>query len=436
MMNPMLNIQEKTPVDDSIVSYQTFSFLPITGTQLNTAGQIVIRVENSDNFYRPSDSWIQFEGKVTKEDATAYARTDLISIANNGILHLFDNIKYELSGREIETVYHPGQAMTMLGLLKHPSTYNSGGGLNAGWVMDDGDGTAALATNPGFKIRQNYLLNNVPGAEVDPNSGSFRFAIRLDELFGFADDYKKVLYGFIHTITLVRNMSNNNALFRAAAADDGKIEFTRISWHLPRVVPADVTKYELLKLIKDQAVLSVDFRMRQCITTTVPVSTSFFWRVGLRSSPEKPRFLIVGFQTARENDQEKNLSLFDHCNLINAYVLLNNDRYPMIDFHADFAKNHYENFYMEFYQFIKKYYGINDSVTSTAVDPILYKKLYPIIVFDVTKQSERIQQGVVDITIQSFFSANVAANTTAFCLMISDRKLRFKSDGNKMNVLF
>ena len=85
---------------------------------------------------------------------------------------------------------------------------------------------------------------------------------------------------------------------------------------------------------------------------------------------------------------------------------------------------------------MKKYYGINDSVTSTAVDPILYKRLYPIFVFDVTKQSERIQQGVVDITIQSFFSENAPAQTTTFCLMISDRKLKFKSDGNKMNVLF
>ena len=431
----MLSIQDKCPVDESIVSYQTFSFLPISGTQLNTAGQIVIRVENSDNFYRPCDSWLQFEGQVKKTGGDPYARIDLITIANNGILHLLDNIKYELSGTEIETLYHPAQAMIMLGLLKNSRSYNSGGGLNAWWVMDEGPGTAVLADNPGYKRRQKFLLNML-GAGVDPNSGSFRVGIRLDELFGFADDYKKILYGFIHTLTLVRNTNNNNALFKGDGADDGKIEFSQISWHLPRVVPSDVIKYDLLKLIKDQVVLSIGFRMRQCITTTVPTSSSFFWRVGLRSSPEKPRYLIVGFQTNRENDQAKNLSVFDHCNLTNAYVLLNNDRYPMIDYHADFPKNHYENLYMEFYQFIKKYYGIDSSVTSTAVDPILYKNLYPILVFDVSKQSERIQQGVVDITIQCFFSENVAASTTAFCLMLSDRKLKFKSDGNKMNVLF
>ena len=169
-MNPMLNIQEKSPVDDSITSYETFSFLPISGTQLNSAGQIVIRVENSDNFYRPSDSWIQFEGQVKKSDDNAvYVRADVVSIANNGILHLFDNIKYELSGTEIESLYHPGQAITMLGLLKHPPSYNSGGGLNAGWCMDAGKGTASITDNSGFTNRHEYLLDNLAGTEADPN---------------------------------------------------------------------------------------------------------------------------------------------------------------------------------------------------------------------------------------------------------------------------
>ena len=434
-MMDMLNIEEQPMTDESVASYQTYSFLPISGTQLNTAGQIVIRIENSDNFYRPCDSWLQFEGRLTKHDDSNYARADLISIANNGILFLFDNIKYQLSGAEIESLYHPGQAVLMHGLLKNNHSYNSGAGLNACWAMDDGDGTAAL-TNIGFKRRQNILLNNKPGTTADDNSGCFRFAIRLEDIFGFAFDYRKICYGHVHVLTLIRNINNANAIFKAAAcADVGKIEFTQISWHIPRIVPSDVKKYELLKLIKDQTILNVGFRMKQCITTTVPTSTSFFWRLGVRTSPEKPRYLILGFQTGRSTEIT-NRSAFDHCQLENAYVLMNNDRYPMIDYHANFPKNHYDGFYTEFWQFIEKYYGVNPTVTSTAVDPILFKKLYPIIVFDVKNQSERIQQSVVDITIQCFFGGNVAADTSAYCLMISDRKIKFKSDGNKMSVVF
>ena len=46
-----------------------------------------------------------------------------------------------------------------------------------------------------------------------------------------------------------------------------------------------------------------------------------------------------------------------------------------------FAKNHYDRLYREFYSFLHKYHGIDDSVTSTAIDPISYKHLYPIIVY-------------------------------------------------------
>ena len=43
-------------------------------------------------------------------------------------------------------------------------------------------------------------------------------------------------------------------------------------------------------------------------------------------APEKPRFIIVGFKTAKDGDQTKNPSNFDHVNLKNAYVTLNSDR--------------------------------------------------------------------------------------------------------------
>ena len=55
---------------------------------------------------------------------------------------------------------------------------------------------------------------------------------------------------------------------------------------------------------------------------------------------------------------------------------------------------------------------------------------------DVSKQSERLQQGVVDVTIEMFFGANIPVNTSAFDVIISDRKLKFQSDGKKMNVIY
>ena len=53
---------------------------------------------------------------------------------------------------------------------------------------------------------------------------------------------------------------------------------------------------------------------------SVPESTSFTWRLSVKTAPEKPRFIIVGLQTTNDSDQTKNPSPFDHVNLKNAYV--------------------------------------------------------------------------------------------------------------------
>ena len=118
------------------------------------------------------------------------------------------------------------------------------------------------------------------------------------------------------------------------------------------------------------------------------------------------------------------------------YILLNNVRYPAIDFHANFDKNHYDNLYKNLQDFRSTYYGIDSLVSNINVDSTAYKSLFPIFVFDVSKQSERLNQGVVDIIVEMNFGKDIPANTFAYAVLISDRKLKFKSDGTKMNIVY
>ena len=330
MMESILNIQEKYAADDSIKSYETYSFQPISGTQYNSAGHITIRIENQDAFFLPRRSWLQIEGKLVKAaGGTAFTTGKKITLTNNGLMYLFDNIKYELGGQEIESVYQPGQATTMLGLAKYSSSFNAGPGLNQCWCIDTTN--EAKDENKGFAKRVAYVL------EKPTPRGSFRMAIDLEHVFGFCEDYDKVMYGFIHTLTLVRSASSNNALFRDATAADLVINIEKIAWMMPKVEPSDVRKYQLYKNIESKDVLNVDFRMRQCATIALPKTPTYTWRLGIKSAPEKPRYIMIGLQTDKANDQAKNMALFDHCSLTNIYVLLNNTRYPAIDFNANFT---------------------------------------------------------------------------------------------------
>ena len=117
-------------------------------------------------------------------------------------------------------------------------------------------------------------------------------------------------------------------------------------------------------------------------------------------------------------------------------VWLNHSRYTSLDMATDFVKEQYAGVYRSTYDFASRYYGIDNLLTRSEVNPATFKSLYPIHVFDVSKQSERLTEGVVDLTVRMEFSTNVPANTQAYALVISDRMLKFKSDGSKMSVLF
>ena len=133
MASQILKFTEKPIIDESIQECQYHEYEPQARTNLNSAGEIVINIELQDLFSHPCESYLVFEGRLTKNDDTAYANADAVALTNNGIMYLFSNISYRLSSQEIESVHHAGQATTMLGLLKYPDDFSKAQGLNQLW---------------------------------------------------------------------------------------------------------------------------------------------------------------------------------------------------------------------------------------------------------------------------------------------------------------
>ena len=215
-MSSILRITDSILNDDSIDKYEYFEYLPITGTNPNNIGDIRINIESQDIFTHPSESFLLIEGRLTKAaDGSDYANADNISITNNAMMYLFRDIRYELSGHEIEKINYVGYATTMLGLLKYTEDFGRSKGLNQSWHLD----TTPTANNQnrGFWDRHKHIFNN-----LDANKGSFSFRIPLKHIFGFCEDYDKVVYGFKHTLSLTRT-HDHDAIFRANGVDPGKL---------------------------------------------------------------------------------------------------------------------------------------------------------------------------------------------------------------------
>jgi len=175
--------------------------------------------------------------------------------------------------------------------------------------------------------------------------------------------------------------------------------------------------------------------MIQCESIPVTQTRNFTWRFSVKSDVEKPRWTIAAFQTNKSRNQQHNPSIFDHCNLTNIFVILNSRKYPEIDYDdMNFTQLKFSRVYGDAAAFRTKFYHVDELISSPNITPEDYKELFPMFVFDVTKQSEKLKNSVTDIQIKAQFSANVPANTEAFAFWISDKSLIFQSDGQKMCV--
>lgn len=103
MSSAFLDLGEKLTIDESIKSLNYVEYKPFVGSRLNIPGQIEIIIENTDDFYYPHRSWQSIEGRLVKNDGTTYVDANYVTLIN-----------YQLNGRVIESLNHPGHATTLL----------------------------------------------------------------------------------------------------------------------------------------------------------------------------------------------------------------------------------------------------------------------------------------------------------------------------------
>ena len=278
-MAHILKFTHTPSIDESIEEYVHHEYEPITGTSINNGGDIRISIEPQDMFTHPSESYLLFEGRLTKADGTPYANADEVALTNNATMHLFSRIEYHLSNQLIELLNYPGQATTMLGLLKYPDDFSR----------------LRVSISCGIKTQQQLqqkpttkdLLQGMHiSSSHQPSKGRlFSFRIPLKHIFGICEDCDKIVFGLKHSLTLVRK-TDDDAILRGAADGAGKVTLDKMLWFMPRVIPADAEKFSIYKTIESKVRAPVAYRTRQCDMLSVPESTSFTWRLSVKTPPE------------------------------------------------------------------------------------------------------------------------------------------------------
>ena len=71
---------------------------------------------------------------------------------------------------------------------------------------------------------------------------------------------------------------------------------------MPHVIPADAETFSIYKTIESKVKQPVAYRTSQLDVLSVPELTRFTWLLSVKTAPEKQRYIIVDFQTAKDGD--------------------------------------------------------------------------------------------------------------------------------------
>ena len=100
-----------------------------------------------------------------------------------------------------------------------------------------------------------------------------------------------------------------------------------------------------------------------------------------------------------------------------------------------FPNQQFARAYYDAATFSEKFYGMDQLITQSGITPVDFKDLFPIMVFDVSKQSEGLKPSSEDVQIKATFNTAVPKGTEVFAVVISDKILNFKSDGSTISVV-
>lgn len=401
----VLNLNECPDYDESIESIEYHSHYPYANSKLEAGEEIRIPVQLQDIYTLPSESFIYLELSFLKEGAnTAPTKHKLI---NNAFPFLFDEIRYEICGVEIDKVRNPGMTSTLKGLTSHaPMSYS--------------------LTNMGWTVPFNYVQ--------DEAADRYNVCLPLSMLLGFAEDYRKILINVKQELILVRARNDANCYTqhvpyvdtadRSEVREKVKIELQSLCWKIPYVSVNEVHKLNLINYLKTEKVIPLHFRAWDMHEyPLLPTSNRQVWSIKTSTQLEKPRFIILAFQTGRNNAAEKPSSGFDHCDLANVKLYLNSRVFPYDDLNLKFSHNKYALLYYMYASFQNSYYNTYQSLPYVSFAD--FKNKCPMVVIDCSKQSESIKKGPVDVRLEFESEKDFPANTTAYCLLLHDRFIQY-----------
>lgn len=391
-MSEILQIKNGVGHVNDVTGLQHHTYTPYT-TSFKNNDEIRIVVQSQDLYVQPSESYLVIELKPSKP-VNNDSDVDSLKFVSSA-LYLFSEMRYELNGIEIDRCKDPATTF----LLKH---------MLACKLSD-------VADLQGLSWLTNVKIEN----------NAYRMFVPLKFVFGFCDDYTKIVANSKHELILVRSRLDTNAYI--AKDDSFQFDIMKVQWKIPHVTLSDHVKLNMLRSIERHEKIPLAYRSWDLYEMpAVPQSTRNNWTVKTTTQVTKPRYVVVAFQTNRNYVASEDPRIFDHCNITNIRLYLNNERYPYDDMNLGYNKGDSAEIYMMLNNIQNKYYNGTQPLNSVSSIGKLREGSVIIYPFDCSRSDDGVySNGMVDIRIEMESSENIPADTTAYCLIVHDNIIHY-----------
>lgn len=385
------------------------NFYPSSKLHLNDPNKKTeFNIDFGDGF---CSSKFQFyiSGKLTKNDGSEYTKN--IKLIDNFVPFLFSKIEVKKHNRLIDEIEYPGQLSTIKGTLTYSKTDN----FNNGFESD---------FNKHFEVIGN-----------------------LSHLgLGFFESVNFPIYKGGFNISFVRS-EDNDAIYRwktkkaDGTFDDttlpaaGKITIEEFFIRVPIIEYKTTSKIQLINEITKKEKITFHFNHWQCIEQkNIVGKTNSFDITNIYRNINNPKFIIIGFQKGRWNDQLYDTSKFDSEFVKNIRVKLNGHYYPDELLNLDINNDKFRLMYEMYQDYKKRYYNSNKMY----YNPKEFLDNRPLYVIDTTKTPTNISNSKNDIIINMDFAYDITATsmTNCYVVVVSEKVLEYNVIKNDINEIF
>lgn len=398
--NNILSIGTLAVHDDTIIRKEFYPYAPYT-TTFNESDEIRIAIQSQDSYLLPCESYIWMQIAATTEGETV-ANDPEIKFVHNFASFLFSDARYELNGIEIDRVRDVGRSSTMK-LAIASRTSNLNGYYSVCKSMEN--------TSPRNNVVKVYDI-----------------VIPLNVWFGFCDDYRKIVLNCKHELILNRARSSLNCTRGGAdRANSAKVSIAlrKIQWKMPHITLSDSVKLGMLNYLSKNRKIGIQHRSMDLVEyPRLPETTSHMWSVKTVSHANRPRYVVVGLQTNRNDQKTPDATHFDTCNISEVRLHMNSQTYPYNMNEVNVGSAQYAELYHAYVSIQSSYYNNTETTNFFNISFANFQDR-TLFAFDTSRADESLIDSSVDIRVEIKTRFNIAPNTAAYCLIIYDNEFRY-----------